>query len=204
MVNYNKITQNYLIFNSIFLYSVVEADKENAVLCYGNTEAIGQQHHQQMRAVDGDDNGKNPIVPISQRYLSQHINKHSPHNRQAGRPKQKQSNRLATTQANKIPKQTPTSFQTSAKDVRSQDASTTANQLTNTEDIMQYSEYCIFATELDSGNDGMVNTSMPVSKQLDAKMEESWFITPPPCFTSIGPINMETSPFENLLIEHPR
>lgn len=35
-------------------------------------------------------------------------------------------------------------------------------------------------------------------------MEESWYVTPPPCFTSIGPINMETSPFENLLIEHPR
>jgi hypothetical protein len=34
-------------------------------------------------------------------------------------------------------------------------------------------------------------------------MDESWFITPPPCFTSTGPINMETSPLENLLIEHP-
>ncbi|KAH8365876.1 hypothetical protein KR093_006742 [Drosophila rubida] len=34
-------------------------------------------------------------------------------------------------------------------------------------------------------------------------MEESWYVTPPPCFTSIGPINMEASPFENLLIEHP-
>lgn len=36
------------------------------------------------------------------------------------------------------------------------------------------------------------------------QMEESWYVTPPPCFTSIGPINMEASPFENLLIEHPR
>ena len=35
-------------------------------------------------------------------------------------------------------------------------------------------------------------------------MEESWYVTTPPCFTSIGPINMESSPFENLLIEHPR
>lgn len=34
-------------------------------------------------------------------------------------------------------------------------------------------------------------------------MEESWFVTPPPCFTSAGPIHMETSPLENLLIEHP-
>lgn len=34
-------------------------------------------------------------------------------------------------------------------------------------------------------------------------MEESWFVTPPPCFTSAGPILIETSPLENLLIEHP-
>lgn len=36
-----------------------------------------------------------------------------------------------------------------------------------------------------------------------ASMEDSWFITPPPSFTSAGPIQLETSPFENLLIEHP-
>ncbi|KAJ6663906.1 hypothetical protein lerEdw1_008860 [Lerista edwardsae] len=36
-------------------------------------------------------------------------------------------------------------------------------------------------------------------------MEESWFITPPPCFTAGGltTIKVETSPLENLLIEHP-
>ncbi|NXQ35554.1 T53I1 protein, partial [Alaudala cheleensis] len=36
-------------------------------------------------------------------------------------------------------------------------------------------------------------------------MEESWFITPPPCFTAGGltTIKVETSPMENLLIEHP-
>lgn len=34
-------------------------------------------------------------------------------------------------------------------------------------------------------------------------MEESWFVTPPPCFTSTGPIQIQTSPLENLLIEHP-
>ncbi|XP_015265355.1 PREDICTED: tumor protein p53-inducible nuclear protein 1 [Gekko japonicus] len=36
-------------------------------------------------------------------------------------------------------------------------------------------------------------------------MEESWFITPPPCFTAGGltAIKVETSPLENLLIEHP-
>ncbi|KAF7651088.1 hypothetical protein LDENG_00116210 [Lucifuga dentata] len=36
-------------------------------------------------------------------------------------------------------------------------------------------------------------------------LEESWFITPPPCFTGRGiqPMLLETSPLENLLIEHP-
>lgn len=37
----------------------------------------------------------------------------------------------------------------------------------------------------------------------DIDVEESWFLTPPPCFTSTGPSNMRISPFENLLIEHP-
>lgn len=38
-----------------------------------------------------------------------------------------------------------------------------------------------------------------------ASLEESWFVTPPPCFTGCGVQNilMETSPLENLLIEHP-
>lgn len=39
---------------------------------------------------------------------------------------------------------------------------------------------------------------------VNKSMEESWYVTPPPCFTSIGPINVQSSPFENLLIEHPR
>ncbi|PWA24977.1 hypothetical protein CCH79_00015461 [Gambusia affinis] len=36
-------------------------------------------------------------------------------------------------------------------------------------------------------------------------LEESWFVTPPPCFTGHGgqPVLLETSPLENLLIEHP-
>ncbi|XP_053952595.1 uncharacterized protein LOC128859649 isoform X1 [Anastrepha ludens] len=34
-------------------------------------------------------------------------------------------------------------------------------------------------------------------------MVGSWYLTPPPCFTSNGPVHMEISPFENLLIEHP-
>ncbi|KAL4629779.1 tumor protein p53-inducible nuclear protein 1-like [Arapaima gigas] len=35
--------------------------------------------------------------------------------------------------------------------------------------------------------------------------EEGWIVTPPPCFTAGGdsPVLLETSPLENLLIEHP-
>lgn len=47
--------------------------------------------------------------------------------------------------------------------------------------------------------------SAPVTiKNRPQKMDESWFVTPPSCFTSQGPVHMETSPLENLLIEHPR
>ncbi|KAG5890999.1 hypothetical protein JTB14_022579 [Gonioctena quinquepunctata] len=46
-------------------------------------------------------------------------------------------------------------------------------------------------------------TSSTSSLPCASNMEESWFVTPPPCFTSAGPIHMETSPLENLLIEHP-
>lgn len=33
-------------------------------------------------------------------------------------------------------------------------------------------------------------------------MDESWFVTPPPCFTAEG-ATAEASPLEDLLIEHP-
>ncbi|XP_034029806.1 tumor protein p53-inducible nuclear protein 1 [Thalassophryne amazonica] len=38
-----------------------------------------------------------------------------------------------------------------------------------------------------------------------SSLEESWFVTPPPCFMGRGsqPVLLETSPLENLLIEHP-
>lgn len=34
-------------------------------------------------------------------------------------------------------------------------------------------------------------------------MDESWYVTPPACFTQAGPVHVETSPLEDLLIEHP-
>ncbi|XP_063229175.1 tumor protein p53-inducible nuclear protein 2 [Bacillus rossius redtenbacheri] len=42
-----------------------------------------------------------------------------------------------------------------------------------------------------------------VLRPASPSLEESWFMTPPPCFTSAGPSHVETSPLENLLIEHP-
>lgn len=56
-----------------------------------------------------------------------------------------------------------------------------------------------------SANNSLVafgETTLAIPANLS--MEESWFLTPPPIFTSTGPINIELSPFENLLIEHPR
>ncbi|KAL5291638.1 TP53INP1 family protein [Megaselia abdita] len=55
-----------------------------------------------------------------------------------------------------------------------------------------------------SANNSLVafgDTTLAIPANLS--MEESWFLTPPPIFTSTGPINIELSPFENLLIEHP-
>ncbi|XP_060519466.1 tumor protein p53-inducible nuclear protein 2 isoform X1 [Cylas formicarius] len=50
---------------------------------------------------------------------------------------------------------------------------------------------------------GVTRASSVESLRGTGGMEESWFVTPPPSFTSAGPIHMETSPLENLLIEHP-
>ncbi|CAH2285596.1 tumor p53-inducible nuclear 1 isoform X1 [Pelobates cultripes] len=50
------------------------------------------------------------------------------------------------------------------------------------------------------------NTSDSVFVHFNpSSMEESWFVTPPPCFTAreLTTTEVETSPMENLLIEHP-
>lgn len=43
------------------------------------------------------------------------------------------------------------------------------------------------------------------SKVTVPLMDDSWFLTPPECFISLDErsVLLETSPFENLLIEHP-
>ena len=41
--------------------------------------------------------------------------------------------------------------------------------------------------------------------RAQAHLEESWYVTPPPCFEASGlsPETLETNPMEDLLIEHP-
>ncbi|XP_043946217.1 tumor protein p53-inducible nuclear protein 2 isoform X1 [Protopterus annectens] len=47
--------------------------------------------------------------------------------------------------------------------------------------------------------------SMPLQPTNPCLMDESWFVTPPPCFTAEDQeaVKLESSPLENLLIEHP-
>lgn len=42
-------------------------------------------------------------------------------------------------------------------------------------------------------------------EKVNRRLEESWFVTPPPCFTASGHTkeHLTTSPMEDLLIEHP-
>lgn len=40
-------------------------------------------------------------------------------------------------------------------------------------------------------------------QHLAMDMEGSWFVTPPPCFTHPNTFTLETSPLEDILIEHP-
>lgn len=52
-------------------------------------------------------------------------------------------------------------------------------------------------------------TAAPVGRPPPAPslMDESWFVTPPACFTAegpgLGPARLQSNPLEDLLIEHP-
>ncbi|XP_047345490.1 tumor protein p53-inducible nuclear protein 2 isoform X1 [Vespa velutina] len=48
----------------------------------------------------------------------------------------------------------------------------------------------------------LIDRTIPLVEGATA-LEESWYVTPPACFTRAGPVNVETSPLEDLLIEHP-
>lgn len=47
----------------------------------------------------------------------------------------------------------------------------------------------------------LLSANLPISLYPNT-MDESWFLTPPSCFSSAS-IQLEASPLENLLIEHP-
>lgn len=49
----------------------------------------------------------------------------------------------------------------------------------------------------------LLNINIFLSAEGTSALEESWYVTPPACFTQVGPVIVETSPMENLLIEHP-
>lgn len=72
--------------------------------------------------------------------------------------------------------------------------------------LESFPDSAIFSSSSTSSIELLGNCSDPCFLQLaSCPLEESWFITPPPCFTAGGhaPIHVETSPLENLLIEHP-
>lgn len=64
---------------------------------------------------------------------------------------------------------------------------------------------CSSCSSLDSAADMDPDDQGFLRLDAECGLEESWFITPPPCFTAggRGPVLLETSPLENLLIEHP-
>ncbi|KAK9885958.1 hypothetical protein WA026_013834, partial [Henosepilachna vigintioctopunctata] len=76
-----------------------------------------------------------------------------------------------------------------------------SNGASSTESSNSYDE---FRQRVLSTSSHLTRTSSSSSlPSISINMEESWFLTPPPCFNSTGPVHMETSPLENLLIEHP-
>lgn len=60
-------------------------------------------------------------------------------------------------------------------------------------------------THLGSINENDENTflSANLPSLYPNSMDDSWFLTPPECFSSVSSIQLESSPLENLLIEHP-
>ena len=72
-------------------------------------------------------------------------------------------------------------------------------QTLNTSDAQQND------TELsDHYSDPLLDNIYYYSRNACEALEESWFMDPPPCFNSLTqPVMIETTPLENLLIEHP-
>ncbi|XP_059217944.1 uncharacterized protein LOC106092057 isoform X1 [Stomoxys calcitrans] len=139
--------------------------------------------------------------PLAQQRRLQHINSHSLY---SGPRPQKQRNYLQKSRGNNN-----NSSRNSGLSVSTLSPSRTVNENRNaplgngpsgvTADGGMTRSLYVVSSSASAHQDVAANGSLGNLK----KMDESWFVTPPPCFTSIGPINMEATPYENLLIEHP-
>ncbi|XP_011291129.1 uncharacterized protein LOC101894804 isoform X1 [Musca domestica] len=151
---------------------------------------------------------KQPTIapsPLAQQRRQQHINSHSLY---SGPRPQKQRNHLQKSRTNNN-----NSPRNSGLSVSTLSPSRTVNESRNgkntgiTSDVaggISRSLYVVPSSAPVAVADKGGKVAMPVNGiGIGKNMDESWFVTPPPCFTSIGPINMEASPYENLLIEHP-
>lgn len=135
--------------------------------------------------------GAPAAAPAAAARRRQHINSHSLY---SGPRPQQQRNYLQRTRA---------AGRTLSISTLSPPRTVPANELGSDTSAVSQSLYAPVAAAAVSPS-GSDSSSSSGSSGAGLLMEESWYVTPPPCFTSIGPINMEASPFENLLIEHPR
>ncbi|XP_073841814.1 tumor protein p53 inducible nuclear protein isoform X1 [Musca autumnalis] len=159
---------------------------------------------------------KQPTIapsPLAQQRRQQHINSHSLY---SGPRPQKQRNFLQKSRTNNTTQANNVNNRSSGLSVSTLSPSRTVNESRNgkpntgmTADAGGISRSLYVAATSASATAALIQPDKvkvaPVNGIMGnvKSMDESWFVTPPPCFTSIGPINMEASPYENLLIEHP-
>ncbi|XP_001352635.3 ras guanine nucleotide exchange factor V isoform X1 [Drosophila pseudoobscura] len=169
-------------------YIVEKEDEEDDSLPRSDSEeelSVVEVQQQPKAATSSSSSGHGQAVSGSSRHRRQHINSHSLY---SGPRPQQQRNHL---QRSRVAR--PLSISTLSPP-RSVPPSSLA-------DLDNVSQSLYVASP--SGSDHGQGQGQGQGQGANVLMEESWYVTPPPCFTSIGPINMETSPFENLLIEHP-
>ncbi|XP_075160904.1 tumor protein p53 inducible nuclear protein isoform X1 [Haematobia irritans] len=142
--------------------------------------------------------------PLAQQRRLQHINSHSLY---SGPRPQKQRNHLQKSRGNNNTHNN--SSRNSGLSVSTLSPSRTVKENRNgqsgltADGGMTRSLYVVAPTQKQDVVKAVTAIGGTALLENAKKMDESWFVTPPPCFTSIGPINMEATPYENLLIEHP-
>ncbi|XP_052845185.1 LOW QUALITY PROTEIN: uncharacterized protein LOC128259335 [Drosophila gunungcola] len=179
-------------------YIVEKEDEEDDSLPRSDSEEelsvveVSQSRAGATASSAGSSAGGHGPAAASQR-RRQHLNSHShSHSLYSGPRPQQQRNYL---QRSRVVR--PLSIST-----HSPPRSVPAQGVADSDNLSQ-SLYVASPSGSDQGQGQSSNAGLGFGQGTNVLMEESWYVTPPPCFTSIGPINMETSPFENLLIEHP-